>query len=125
MRTVLFIDDQEEILWALKRILRKESYEKIYTTSCKEALEILEKQKVDVLITDMLMPEMSGLELLEIVKSRYPDIVGVLLSGIAEKNEIDQGLKKELIYKHISKPWDDNAEVKRKIQEVIDYCEVR
>jgi len=125
MKKVLFVDDQEEILWALKRILRKESYEKVYTTSCTEALEILEQQKIDILVTDMLMPEMSGLELLAIVKGKAPHIIGILLSGVAEKTDIDQAFKAGLIYKHICKPWDENSEIKQKIQEAIDYCEVR
>ncbi len=60
-KTVLFVDDDEEILRSLERGLLDESYNKLFAKSGKEALETLKRTKVHAIVTDMLMPEMSGL----------------------------------------------------------------
>ena len=80
-RTVLFVDDEEKVLASLKRGLLDEPYEKLFATSGKEAIELLKQNEVHVIVTDMKMPEMTGLELLRIVKREYPHIVRVVLSG--------------------------------------------
>ena len=73
-RTVLFVDDEERVLSCLKGGLLGEPYKTLFAKSGKEALEILEKNEVHVIVTDMRMPEMSGLELLRAVKEKYPHI---------------------------------------------------
>ena len=73
-KTVLFVDDDEWILRSLKRGLLDESYDKLYAKNGKEALEILKRNKVHVIVTDMCMPEMTGLELLRIARKEYPNI---------------------------------------------------
>ena len=63
-RTVLFVDDDEMVLRSLERGLLDESYNKLFVKSCKEALEVIKREEVHVIVADMCMPEMSGLELL-------------------------------------------------------------
>ncbi|HUU16132.1 MAG TPA: response regulator [Sedimentisphaerales bacterium] len=65
-RTVLFVDDEKKVLSCLKGGLLDEPYETLFAGSGKEALEILEQNEVQVIVTDMRMPEMGGLELLKI-----------------------------------------------------------
>ena len=73
-KTVLFVDDEQMILNSLERGLLDEPYNKLFATSAKQALEIMEQNEVHVLVTDMRMPETSGLELLRITKQKFPKI---------------------------------------------------
>ena len=128
-RTALFVDDEEKILRALKRGLREEPYNTLFTKSGHEALEILRQNEVHVLVTDMRMPEMSGLELFEIVKKEYPDTVIMALSGQpqvqqAEISALVKAFNQGEIFKIIAKPWDLEEVLKIAVRQAIDYYDL-
>ncbi len=104
-RTVLFVDDDEAILQSLKRGLLDEPYNKLFAKSCKEALEILRREEVHVIVTDMRMPEMTGLELLRIIKKEYPHIIGIVLSGYILDTTLQTAVEQKEIFTLIPKPW--------------------
>ena len=85
MRKVLFVDDEANVILALKRMLRplRNEWKMEFVTSGAEALGVLEKEKYDVVVTDMRMPEMDGAQLLETVREKYPGIVRIILSGFS------------------------------------------
>ena len=120
-RTVLFVDDEEQILKSLKRGLMNEPYKTLFANSGKEALEILEKRDVHVLVTDMRMPEMGGLELLKIVREKYPNIVRMVLSGYTQVTTLLTAINQGEIYKYITKPWKLEKEFIPAIREATDY----
>lgn len=124
-RTVLFVDDEEKILSSLKRGLLDEPYDTLFTNSGQEALEILEQKKVHVLVTDMRMSEMLGIELLRIVKEKYPDIVRVVLSGFAQVTTLFTAIDQGDIYKYITKPWNLEEEFKPAIRQAVEYYNIR
>jgi len=124
-RTVLFVDDEEKILRSLKRGLMDESYKSLFANSGREALEILKKNEVHVLVTDMRMPEMSGLELLRIVKKEYPHIVRMVLSGYTQVNTLLTAINQGEIFKFITKPWQLEEEFKPAIREAVEYYSFR
>jgi DNA-binding NtrC family response regulator len=124
-RTVLFVDDEEKLLNSLKRGLLDEPYNTLFATSGKKALEILEHNEVHVLITDMRMPEMGGLELLKIVKEQYPHIVRMVLSGYTQVTTLLTAINQGEIYKYITKPWKLEEEFKPAIREAIEYYEAK
>lgn len=78
---VLFVDDEADILSSLKRFLRKEPYHKLFAETASEALELLERNNVSIIISDYNMPDMSGLELMKRVNASYPEIVSLVISG--------------------------------------------
>jgi len=87
---IVFVDDEQDVISGYKRMLfsmRKE-WEMHFALSGKEALEIIEKSKIDVLITDMRMPFMDGAELLNTVKNKYPEIIRIVLSGYQDEVKI-------------------------------------
>jgi CheY-like chemotaxis protein len=104
-RTVLFVDDDEMVLRSLERGLLDTSYNKLFTTSCKEAIEILQREEVHVIVTDMCMPEMTGLELLRTIRKEYPNIIGMVLSGYEQDTELQTAVEQGEIFKLIPKPW--------------------
>jgi len=120
-RTVLFVDDEEKILSSLKRGLLDEPYDTLFANSGKEALKILEQKKVHVLVTDMRMPEMLGIELLRIVKEKYPDIVRMVLSGFTQVTTLLTAINQGEIYKYITKPWNLEGEFKPAIRQAVEY----
>lgn len=124
-RTVMFVDDEVNILSSLKRGLHKEEYNKIFVSSGKDALEELKKNEVEVLVTDMRMPEMNGLELMKLVEEEYPDIVKIVLSGYTQLPQILATVNQVDIFKFITKPWDLEADFKRIIQDSIDFYNMK
>jgi len=108
-RTLLLIDDEESILQALRRQLRREGYRILSGRSGAEGLDILAKNDVDVVVSDQRMPGMTGEDFLRRVKELYPNTVRMVLSGYADMNSITNSINQGAIYKFISKPWDDQT----------------
>jgi len=119
-RTVLFVDDESKVLASLKRGLLDEPYEKLFATSGKEAIELLKQNEVHVIVTDMKMPEMSGLELLRTVKQEYPHIVRVVLSGYTQITTLLTAINQGEIFKFITKPWKLEEEFKGVVREALE-----
>jgi response regulator RpfG family c-di-GMP phosphodiesterase len=105
--TVLCVDDEVNILSALKRLLRKEAYRLLTCTSGKEGLALLEQNEVHVVISDQRMPEMNGSEFLRQVKQHYPHIIRIILTGYTEVDTITKSINEGHIYKFFLKPWND------------------
>ena len=105
--TLLLVDDEQNILNSLTRLLRREKYSLLTANGGLGALEILKENKVDLIISDQRMPGMTGVELLKQVKKLYPDIVRLVLSGYADFDSILAAINEGEIYRFISKPWND------------------
>ena len=120
-RTILFVDDEDKILRSLKRGLRDEPYRTLFATSGQEALEILKHEDVHVLVTDMRMPEMTGLELLRSVKKDYPHIIRMVLSGYTQVTTLLTAINEGEIFRFITKPWKLEEEFKPAVREAVEY----
>jgi EAL domain-containing protein (putative c-di-GMP-specific phosphodiesterase class I)/CheY-like chemotaxis protein len=110
--TLLLVDDEANILNALRRLFRREGYRILTAASGTEALELLAVNPVQVIMSDQRMPGMSGVELLSKVKELYPETVRIVLSGYSEISTVTDAINKGAIWKYITKPWDDEALVK-------------
>ena len=105
---LLLVDDEENILNALRRLFRPLGY-KIFTAgSGAEALALLVHEPVDLVISDMRMPQMDGAQLLEQVRTKWPDTLRILLTGYADVSSTIAAINKGEIYRYIAKPWEDN-----------------
>ena len=80
---VLFVDDEPNGTKALKRALRREPYDILSAGSADESLEMLERESVDVVVSDENMPGMTGSEFLAVVYEKYPDTIRIILTGHA------------------------------------------
>ncbi len=105
--TILFVDDETNILSALKRLFRPIGYRIFTAESGAQGLEIMERETVDLVVSDMRMPEMNGAQFLEVVRNRWPDTVRILLTGYAEIDATIDAINKGQIYRYVSKPWED------------------
>jgi two-component system, NtrC family, response regulator HupR/HoxA len=120
-RTILFVDDEEKILKSLQRGLLDDPYNCLFANSGKEALEIMTKNEVHVICTDMRMPEMNGLELLKIVKDKYPATVRIVLSGYTMVGLLLTAINQGEIFKFITKPWRLEEDFKSVLKQAVDY----
>lgn len=105
--TLLFVDDEPNILSALKRLFRSHDYRILTAESGRQGLEILGSEAVDLVISDMRMPEMNGAQFLERARKSWPDAVRILLTGYAELDAAIDAINKGQIYRYIAKPWED------------------
>ena len=106
-RTLLCIDDEINILNALKRLLRKEGFNLLTASSGKEGLKLLYENDVHVVVSDQRMPEMNGTEFLKQVKESHPDIIRIILTGYTDVDSISEAINEGHIYKFFLKPWND------------------
>lgn len=103
---VLFVDDEINILKSLKREMRNESFNVLTASSGKEALDILANGKVDLVLSDIKMPEMDGIELLRKIKEKYPYVNRAVLSGYVEKESVLKSILQGLATTYFAKPWE-------------------
>jgi len=108
-KTLLLVDDEPNILNALKRVLRREGYNLLTAESGAAALEILSSQPVQVIVSDQRMPGMSGIELLSRARELYPDTRRIILSGYSDISVLTDAINRGAVWKFIAKPWDDVA----------------
>lgn len=116
---LLFVDDEENILSSMKRIFRGSEYELFYANSGFEGLEILKKNQISMIISDMKMPKMSGIEFLEASREYAPDAVKVILSAYSDIDDIMKAVNKGHIQNYLTKPW-ENERLKIVIQNGIE-----
>ncbi len=108
MKKVMFVDDEAQILKAIKRIFIDSGFKLYCAQSAEAALGILRSDSVDMIVTDIRMPGMDGLELLQIVRQEYPETVRVVLSGYTDDNEVMQTLQSNLAKAYLFKPWNND-----------------
>jgi len=101
---VLLVDDEERILRSLGLLLRMQ-YQVFATSDGHEALEILKREKIHVLISDQRMPVMMGSELLRHARDIAPDTVRILLTGYADADAALEAVNEGEIFRYITKPW--------------------
>ena len=104
---ILFVDDEAGILKSLRRLFVDEDWEILLADSGAEGLEILAAEKVDLVVSDVRMPEMDGIEFLRQVKQLYPGVSRIFLSGYAEKESVAAALAEGCAQQILPKPWED------------------
>lgn len=110
--TLLLVDDEQAVVNALQRLLRREGYRILTACSGVEALELLALQSVQVIVSDQRMTGMSGVEFLSKVKDLYPHTVRISLSGYSDISTVTDAINKGAIWKYITKPWNDEEFVR-------------
>ena len=105
---LLLVDDETSILSSLRRLLRPSGYRVFTAESGAGGLDILAREEIDLVISDMRMPEMDGARFLEQVRNRWPQVTRLLLTGYADVTSTIAAINRGEISRYIAKPWDDN-----------------
>ena len=119
-KSVLIVDDEEDLTWSISRGLSKDTdqYEVICVNSGSNALSILEERSVDLVVTDLRMPGVSGMKLLKEIKSHYPDIKVIVMTAYGSL-EIKEVLEHSGTKGYIEKPFEIN-ELRKLIHHYLD-----
>jgi len=105
---ILVVDDEPMILDLLRVVLRR--HWTVHTAgSAVEAMAVLEREPIDVVISDQRMPEVTGVELLTWVREHHPRATRILITGFAEMEAVVQGINDAKIWHYATKPWDNRA----------------
>ena len=121
--TVLCVDDEQNILSTLKRILRKEGYQLLTASGGEEGLEVLRENEIQLVMSDQRMPGMSGTEFLARVREQYPDTIRIILTGYTDVDSITESINKGHIYKFFLKPWNDQS-LRMEIRQALDQYDL-
>ncbi|NCN70041.1 MAG: EAL domain-containing protein [Betaproteobacteria bacterium] len=122
-RTLLLVDDEANILSALKRLLRRDGHQILTANNGAEGLKILAEHRVDIILSDQRMPGMTGVDFLRAAKALYPDTIRIVLSGYTELQSVTDAINEGAVYRFLTKPWDDDA-LREQINKAIEYRQV-
>ena len=107
--TLLVVDDEKDVTVSLQRMLFLEGYNVLTANSADEGFQLLANNCISVIISDLRMPGMNGIEFLSRVKKLYPDTVRIILSGHGDLASVTDAINHGAIYQFLSKPWDDGV----------------
>jgi DNA-binding NtrC family response regulator len=103
--SILLVDDEPEILFSLRGLLRKD-FEVHTAESGAEAIEILKRQPIHIIMTDQRMPGMTGMQLLHRVQGEHPQAIRIVFTGYADIKAVIDAVNQGHIYRYVTKPWD-------------------
>lgn len=115
--SILFVDDERQILRSINRMFIDSQYNIYLASSGREALQILEDNQIDMVVSDMKMPEMNGYTLLKEVKARYPKVIRIILSGYSDEDIIYKAIHSNIVKVYMFKPWRGD-ELRDSIEEI-------
>lgn len=121
IHSILVVDDDRDVLDELEQLLvRTDKYESevVTATSGDEAIELLDRNEFDLVLADFKMPGMNGVELLSVVKEKYPETIRILITGYSDINIAKEAINWAEVHAYIEKPW-DNEELRLTIQEAL------
>ncbi|WP_020394868.1 sigma-54-dependent transcriptional regulator [Thiolinea disciformis] len=121
--TILVVDDEVRSLEAMERILA-EDFDIHTAHSAQQALDILAREWVQVIVCDQRMPDVTGVSLLAQVREQYPDVVRMIISGYTDSEDIIRSINEAGIYQYISKPWHPN-ELRLKLRNAVELFELQ
>jgi response regulator RpfG family c-di-GMP phosphodiesterase len=121
---VAVIDDEEMVVISISAYLQLETDYRIYGfTDPEEAVKHLETNPVDVVVTDIMMPKLNGVELLSRAKRFQPEAARILLTGHADKQNAIQAINEVGVYQYLEKPW-ENAQLLLVINNAIERTQL-
>ncbi len=116
---ILFVDDEKSILNALKRTLRPTGYKIHVANSGKDGLDVLASNAIDVVVSDMRMPGMTGAEFLKATAEQWPETSRILLTGYSELDSAIAAVNEGAISRYLTKPWED-SDLRLCIQQAVE-----
>lgn len=125
MNKVLFIDDEKFILDTIQRKLKNTDIEGFYAKDGNVGLHIMEQENISVVFTDLIMPSINGLHVVEEVYKRNPNAVIVVLSGNTQSSAITKTMNSHMVYRYLLKPWKLDEEAIGFIRHCLELAEER
>lgn len=122
--SILFLDDEKAIVNSLYRLFRPEGYKLHRANRGEDALAILEAEHIDLIISDMRMPEMDGAEFFSRVAETHPNTVRILLTGYADMESTIKAINEGKLDRYCTKPWNDD-DIKMVVRQALETKHMR
>src|ERR1700685_2800494 len=103
--SVLFLDDEQNVLNSIRRLFADETYGVAVAGNYEEAMAVMAREKIKVVLSDQRMPDITGIEFLSRIKTQYPDAVRILFTAYADLSAAEQAINISQVYRFINKPW--------------------
>lgn len=123
--TVLFVDDNPVILKAVQVAFAKESCRILVAESGEKGLVIAEKERPSVIVSDLRMPGMNGIEFLHQARALYDDWIGIIFSAHSDLDSIVAAVNDEVVWRYMIKPWADGRELVMAVNNAVQYLEAK
>jgi phosphoserine phosphatase RsbU/P len=123
--SVLFVDDEQETLDALRRNLLREPYRKLFALSAAQGLDIITCEPVHVVVSDIQMPEMDGFAFLREVRKHRPEIVRMVLSGTGNLDQVVELINTGEIYRYVTKPVHNVKELRSILYQAAELYQIK
>jgi response regulator RpfG family c-di-GMP phosphodiesterase len=101
---LLVVDDEPEVCNSVSHLLHR-NFRVLRAHSAAEAVALLAQHAVEIIMTDQRMPEITGVEMLQKIKSQYPEAIRILFTGYADLNSVIAAINQGHVYRYLSKPW--------------------
>lgn len=121
--TILVVDDEPSVCRSLHRLFAREQYRVLEAGGIQEAIKAMASTRIDLVITDYSMPDGTGLDLLKMLKQRYPHVVRIIITGKADLNAVIAAINDGHIYRFVLKPW-DNEELCLSVRLALDQAKL-
>ncbi len=118
---ILFVDDDPNVLKSLQKVTQDEDWSCHFLTSSREALGVLQSETIDLVVSDVMMPDMDGVQLATEIHNLYPGVVRIFLTGYASQEYVVKALVEGAAQQIIPKPWNDQ-ELKEIIRSALRQC---
>ena len=103
--SVLFLDDEQNVLNSIRRLFVDEAYGVAVAGNYEEAMGIMVREKIKVVLSDQRMPDIPGVEFLSRIKTQYPNAIRILFTAYADLSAAEQAINISEVYRFINKPW--------------------
>lgn len=122
---ILFVDDEVNALSSFKRLFFVDNDIDVYTAkNGPEALKILNYNEIDLVVSDMRMPQLNGNDFLQYLKDKYPNILRIMLTAYADVSTTVDAINKSEVFRFLTKPWNDE-ELKKTILGALEYTDLK
>jgi putative nucleotidyltransferase with HDIG domain len=122
---ILFVDDEVNALSSFKRLFFVYNDIEVYTAkNGPEALKILNCNEIDLVVSDMRMPQLNGNDFLQYLKDKYPNIQRIMLTAYADVSTTVDAINKGEVFRFLTKPWNDE-ELKETILGALEYTDLK
>lgn len=106
-RKILVVDDEEAVRSALRHVLEADGYTILEAADGPTALEMMKSTPIQLVISDQVMPQMSGVDLLKLLRVRHPSVVRIMLTADKDPETTVRSINESEVYRFIRKPWNN------------------
>lgn len=119
---ILIVDDEEDVLLSLRSMFRRE-YEVLTVPRARDALDLMEKRDVHIVVSDQRMPDMNGVDFLAEVSRRFPDVIRLMITGYMDIHSVTEAVNRGHVFRYLAKPWDP-GELEAAVRQAAEQYEV-